>query len=210
MVEVFGKQNLENKNPFEKASGRIDESKRAWQYLEQETREKDRFSTLSPEDQKRSVSLQQNIKSLLSNPRENLVKINSIVRDASQRLLLPPDMLKEVFETIRRIHREETEKSLDRGDTGAIKGYVSEQLNQVSNGYNELFKNLQGHIETLDPLSQEAESIIHLQDEVGEAEQSVQQLLKNINSIGQIPGPLQSDMPPSPTRQDRDDWSIIY
>jgi hypothetical protein len=29
MVEVFGKQNLENKNPFEKASGRIDESKRA-------------------------------------------------------------------------------------------------------------------------------------------------------------------------------------
>lgn len=159
---------------------------------------------LSPEDKKKSQSLQENIRSLLSNPRENLLKINSIVRDSSQRLLLPPDMLREIFGTLRRIHREETEKSLDRGDTSAIKGYVSEQLNQVSNGYNELFKNLQGHIETLDPLSQEAESIIILQDEVGEAERSVQKLLKNINSIGQMPGPLQQDMSPSSSRNSDD------
>jgi|JI10StandDraft_1071094.scaffolds.fasta_scaffold892603_1 hypothetical protein len=121
---------------------------------------------LSPEDKKKSQSLQENIRSLLSNPRENLLKINSIVRDSSQRLLLPPDMLREIFGTLRRIHREETEKSLDRGDTSAIKGYVSEQLNQVSNGYNELFKNLQAHVETLGPLNPEAESVINLQDEV--------------------------------------------
>lgn len=159
--------------------------------------ERDRLAHLSPEDEEKSQSLQENIKSLLSNPRENLLKINSIVRDSSQRLLLPPDMLREVFETLRRIHREETEKSLDRGDTGAIKGYVSEQLNQVSNGYNELFKNLQGHIESLGPLNSEAESVINLQDEVGEAEQSIQQLLKSINSVGQMPELLQQDMPPT-------------
>lgn len=210
MVEIFGQKNPENKNPFEKASGRMDESKRAWQYLERENREKDRLSTLSPEDQKRSASLQQDIKSLLSNPRENLVKINTIVRDSSQRLLLPPALLKEVFEVLRKIHAEEIKNDLDRGDTAAIKGFVVEELNQVSQGYNELFKNLQWHIETLPPLDPEAENIIYLQDEVRSAEKSVKQLLKNINSVSQVPGPLAQSIPPETMQQDdRDDGSLV-
>lgn len=154
--------------------------------------------------------MQQNIKSLLSNPRENLVKINTIVRDSSQRLLLPPALLKEVFEVLRKIHAEEIKNDLDRGDTAAIKGFVVEELNQVSQGYNELFKNLQGHIETLPPLDPEAENIMYLQDEVRSAEKSVKQLLKNINSVSQVPGPLAQSMPPEPIQQDnRDDGSFV-
>lgn len=197
------------RNPIEVWSGRKTEAnEEASAHFEWQIWRSKSIGKLSPENETRSKTLQQNIKSLLSNPRENLVAINKIIRDASQRLLLPSDVLREAFEALRKIHREEVDKNLDRGNTSAIKWYVTEELNQLSSGYHELFKNLQGHLDILEPLNEDAENIINFQDEVMEAEESIQQLLKKINSVGQMPVPLQQDIPPTSIQQDSDNWFI--
>lgn len=61
----------------------------------------------------------------------------------------------------------------------------------MATGYHELFKNLQGRIETLGPIDNETgENIAHLQNEVEEAEISIKNLLSQINRIGNNPEPL--------------------
>ena len=96
---------------------------------------------------------------------------------------------------------EETKNHIDSTNLGAVRDDMTNRLDTVATGYHELFKNLQGHIETAGPLHEESgENLVELQSEVKEAEVSIRQLLKQLNIVGNTPIPGQiplQDMPPS-------------
>lgn len=147
-------------------------------------------SGFTPEEEKKAQETKKTLASSLEN--RDIVQINKIIRNPDLRKFLTPDALRQALATLRTMHMEALDKTSDNKALADIKGDVIEELTQVSHGYHELFRNLQGHLDRLEPFSQETESIINLQNEVADAENSVQDLLKNINASNQPPAPLQN------------------
>ena len=82
---------------------------------------------------------------------------------------------------------------------GAVKLDVAQRLEEVSTGYNELFKNLNQQREALWPLSEESDMLASLSEEVQEAENMVNQLLGRIKTIENAPRQNNADQPPAST-----------
>lgn len=131
--------------------------------------------------------------------KRDIVSINEILRNPAKKRLLSPVDLKKAFQMLRSIHMEETKQHVDTANVGAMRDDVTNRLDTVSQGYNEIFKNLQGHIENTGPIHEESgENLVDLQNEVTQAETSINMLLRKINSLGNTPTPLQpsiQDMP---------------
>lgn len=177
----------------------LDESLRAGGTLGREAQEQERLNKLTPEEQKASKRTEEQLDWAIR--KKDVLSINEIVRSSSAKKLLSPEALRKAFAVLRSIHMEESKKHVDNANLGAIRDDITNRLDTVSTGYHELFKNLQGHIETTGPIHEESgENLVDLQSEVEEAEVSIQQLLTQLNRVGSAPVPGQipiQDMPPS-------------
>jgi len=120
-----------------------------------------------------------------------VLSINEIVRNPAAKKLLSPEAIRKAFAVLRSIHMEEAKKHIDTANLGAVRDDITNRLDTVATGYHELFKNLQGKIETTGTLDEESgENLVDLQNEVSEAESSIHTLLRQINTIGNTPTPL--------------------
>ncbi len=153
------------------------------------------INNLTPEEQIQLKTAKQELKW------NNIVRINEILRNPELKKLLSPTDLKEAFQKLRSIHMEEANKHIDTANLGAVRDDMSNRLDTVATGYHELFKNLQGHIETTGQIHEESgENLVDLQNQVEEAEVSIQQLLKQLNKVSNTPTPRPipiQDMSPS-------------
>lgn len=191
-------QNRINKTPL---PGDISqENQEAVGALNHQNNEWLQINKLTPEEQIQLKTAKQELKW------NNIVRINEILRNPELKKLLSPTDLKEAFQKLRSIHMEEANKHIDTANLGAVRDDMSNRLDTVATGYHELFKNLQGHIETTGPIHEESgENLVDLQNEVSEAESSIHALLRQINTIGNTPTPLVQwvqDMPPEPVKHD--------
>lgn len=135
----------------------------------------------------------------------NIVRINEILRNPKLRKLLSPTELKQAFQKLRSIHMDEAKQHIDTANVGAVRNDVTNRLDTVSQWYHEIFKNLQGHIESTGPIHEESgENLVDLQNEVTQAEKAIQQLLRQINTLWNTPIPIgwAQDMPPETRNTD--------
>lgn len=132
----------------------------------------------------------------------NIVALNQKIHDPALSKFISPDLRRKIVAEMREIDTERISRDIQSGNMGAVKLDVAQRLEEVSTGYNELFKNLNQQREKLWPLSEESDMLASLSEEVQEAENMVNQLLSRIKTIENAPRQNNADQPPASTNRE--------
>ncbi len=133
---------------------------------------------------------------------KNIVALNQKLHDPALSKYISSELRKRIVAEMREIDTGRISRDIQSGNMGAVKLDVAQRLEEVSNGYNELFKNLNQQREALLPLSDEYDMLASLSGEVQEAENMVNQLLGRIRTIENTPRQNITDQPPGPITSD--------
>lgn len=173
-------------DPLEKNRGRKTKSEIAETRLSRSLDEQK--SSENPEEKKKKNTTQTQLDKAIGE--KDVIGINDIIRNPEKRKNISSEELRRALATLREIHMGLFDKTPDKA-LMAIRGDVKEEITQVSRGYNELAKILQGNLDSLEPLSPKAGKIIQFQDEVAAAEKSLKELEKSLDKT-ESSGPQQN------------------
>jgi len=151
------------------------------------------IKTLSLEDKMKSEDMENHINALLKGWTWNLGPINEIIRSPDAKRLLSSQKLREIFGQLRAIHRVEEERHINSGNMIWMRDGIAGTLVEINRGYDELFQNIQWHIESPKTPPEDRETLRGFSNEVATAKKSVETLMDNINAIGNAPPKTQSD-----------------
>lgn len=190
------RQKTEYNDSIKKASGRAEWSTRAEENLQQAFDQRQQMESLSPEDQKTSRDLEQQLHELLK--KWDVIRLNEILRDPNLKQFISGQLQNEIFSELRSISMEKVRWHIRDGNMGAVTEEMSGRLHEVKKWYGDIFQKLAEELNKPEVLSEDRNIIAQLQGEVEEAEGMVDRLLSSINKVANssqvenIPPPLQS------------------
>lgn len=79
----------------------------------------------------------------------NIVALNQKIHDPTLSKYISPDLKRKIVAEMREIDTERISRDIQSGNMGAVKLDVAQRLEEVSTGYNELFKNINQQREAL-------------------------------------------------------------
>lgn len=79
----------------------------------------------------------------------NIVALNQKIHDPALSKFISPDLKRKIVAEMREIDTSRISRDIQSGNMGAVKLDVAQRLEEVSTGYNELFKNLNQQREKL-------------------------------------------------------------